>query len=66
MAIRVQVPVTVDLDDGQQQSYAARHGLAADGRQLRAKDFVDSIQAAALVALQQSADLQDTVVALKR
>jgi hypothetical protein len=65
MAIRVQVPVVIELDDGQQQLYARRHGLG-DARRLRARDFVDSVQARALEVLKNSPDLQDTGITLKR
>lgn len=53
MAIRVHVPVVIELDDGQQQLYAQRQGLG-DARQLRARDFVDSVQARALEALKRA------------
>jgi hypothetical protein len=48
MAIRVQVPVVIELDDGQQQLYARRHGLGDARRPAGHRHHAQALTARAL------------------
>jgi hypothetical protein len=59
MAIRVVVPLVIEMSDEQQTSYANASGLPHHDGPLRAKDFVDDVRLYVLGAVQHSAAFDD-------
>lgn len=55
MAIRVQIPLVVEMDEAQVAAYAKEYGLPHHDGPLRTKDIVDDVQASVLSCVQDSA-----------
>jgi len=60
MAIRIQVPLVIDLDDEQEAAYAREYGLPRKGGKLMAREIVADVQSYVLTAIQDSAAFGET------